>query len=44
MIDEMSLIGAIMFNVIDNRLRFIKHIQNNFFGGIDLIMTIDFFL
>jgi hypothetical protein len=29
-IDEISLIGARMFNVIDNRLRSIKHIQNNF--------------
>jgi hypothetical protein len=30
-----------MFNVIDNRLRSIKHIQNNFFGGVDVIMTCD---
>ncbi len=43
MIDEMSLIGAIMFNVIDNRLKSIKHIQFYFFGGFDLIMTSNFF-
>jgi hypothetical protein len=32
-----------MFIVIDNRLRSIKHIQNNFFGGVDVIMTGDFY-
>jgi hypothetical protein len=32
-----------MFNVIDNSLRSIKHIQNNFFGGVDVIMIGDFF-
>jgi len=42
-IDEISLIGAKMFNVIDNRLRSIKHIQNIFFGGVDVMMTSDFF-
>ncbi len=41
--DEMSLVGARMFNVIDNRLRSIKHIQNNVFGGVDVIMTNDFY-
>jgi hypothetical protein len=42
-IDEISLVGVIMFNVINNRLRSIKHIQNNFFSGVDVIMKIDFF-
>ncbi len=42
-IDEMSLIGAKMFNVINNRLRSIKHIQNIFLGGVDVIMTCDFY-
>ncbi len=42
-INEISLVGARMFNAIDNRLRSIKHIQNNFFGGVDVIMTIYFF-
>jgi hypothetical protein len=37
-IDEISFIGA-----INNRLRSIKHIQNNFFGGVDIIMTCDFY-
>ncbi len=42
-IDEISLIGAKMFNVINNRLRSIKHIQNIFLGGVDVIMTCDFY-
>jgi hypothetical protein len=42
-IDEISLVGAKMFNVIDNRLRSIKHIQNYFFGGVDVIMINDFY-
>jgi hypothetical protein len=42
-IDEISFVGARMFNVIDNRLRSIKHIQNNFFSGVDGIMTGDFY-
>ncbi len=32
-----------MFNVIDNRLRSIKHIQNIFFGGVNVIMIGDFY-
>jgi hypothetical protein len=32
-----------MFIVIDNRLRSIKHIQNYFLGGVDVIMTGDFY-
>ena len=43
MIDEMSLVGARMFNVIDQRLRSIKHIQKKYFGCIDLIMIGDFY-
>jgi len=43
MIDEISLIDAIMINVINNRLRFIKHIQNKFCGGLELIMINDFY-
>ncbi len=27
-----------MFNIIDNKLKSIKHIQNKFFGGVDVIM------
>jgi hypothetical protein len=42
-IDEISLVGARMFNVINNRLNSIKHIQNNFFGGVDVIMISDFY-
>jgi hypothetical protein len=41
-LDEISLVGVIMFNVIDNRLRFIKHIENKKIGGVDVIMTSDF--
>ncbi len=43
MIDEISLIGPRMFNVINNRLKSIKHIQNNFFNGVDVIMISDFY-
>ncbi len=43
MIYEISFVGAKMFNVIDNNLRSTKHIQNNFFGGVDVIMIGDFF-
>ncbi len=32
-----------MFIVIDNRLRSIKHIQNKFFGGVDVIMIGDLY-
>jgi hypothetical protein len=42
-INEISLVVASMLNVIDNRLRFVKHIQNKFFGGVDVIMTSDFY-
>jgi hypothetical protein len=42
-IDEISLVGARMFNIINNRLRSIKHIQNNFFGGVAVIMIGDFY-
>jgi hypothetical protein len=41
--DEISLVGAKMFNHINNRLRSIKHIQNKFFGDVDVIMTSDFY-
>jgi hypothetical protein len=37
--DEISFVGVRMFNVINNVLRSIKHIQNNFFVGVDVIMT-----
>ncbi len=42
MIDEISLVGGRMLNVIYNRLRFMKHVQNKLFGGVDVIMTCDF--
>ncbi len=42
-IDEISLVGATIFNVINNRLRSIKHIQNKNFGGVDIIMIGDFY-
>ncbi len=43
MINEISLDGPRMFNVVNNRLKSIKHIQNNFFGGVDVIMIGDFY-
>jgi len=42
-INEISLVGARMFDVINSKLRSIKHIQNNFFGGVDVIMASDFY-
>jgi hypothetical protein len=42
-INEISLVGVRIFNVIVNSLRSIKHIQNNFFGGVDVIMTSNFY-
>jgi hypothetical protein len=41
-INEISFVGASLFNVIDNKLRSIKLIQNKFFGGFDVNMTCDF--
>jgi hypothetical protein len=43
MINEISLVGGRMLNVIDNILRSIEHIQNKFFGGVDVFMTSDFY-
>ncbi len=43
MIDEISFVDARMFNIINNRLRSIKHIQNKFFGGVNVIMIGDFY-
>ncbi len=42
-IDEISLVSARMINVMNNRLRSIKHIQKSFFGGVDVIMIGDFY-
>jgi ATP-dependent DNA helicase PIF1 len=42
-LDEVSLVGARMLNAIDQRLRSIKHVQNKVFGGVDVIVTGDFY-
>jgi len=42
-IDETSFVGAQMFNVINNRLKFIKHNHNKNFGGVDVIMIGEFY-
>jgi hypothetical protein len=42
-IDEISLVGVKMFNVINNKLKSIKHIQNKKFSGVDVIMTSGFY-
>jgi hypothetical protein len=42
-IDEISFVGAKMFNVINNMLRSIKHIQFFFLGDLNIIMTLDFY-
>jgi hypothetical protein len=42
-INEISIVGARMFNVTDNKLKSMKHIQNKFLGGVDVIMTGNFY-
>jgi hypothetical protein len=42
-IDEILIVGVRMFNVINHKLKSIKHIQNNFFGGAHVIMIGDFY-
>jgi len=42
-INEILFVGVKMFNVINNRLKSIKHIQKYFFGGVDVIMISDFY-
>jgi hypothetical protein len=42
-IDEISLVGVKMFNIINNWLRSIKHIQFVFLGDIGVIMTSDLY-
>jgi hypothetical protein len=42
-IEKISLVSVRMLNVIDNKLRSIKHNQNNFFGDVDVMMTSDFY-
>jgi hypothetical protein len=42
-LDEISLVDARMFDAIENRLRSIIHVQNKFFGGVDIIMIGDFY-
>jgi hypothetical protein len=38
-----SFVGVKMFNFIYNRPRSIKHIENEFFGGLDFMMIGDFY-
>jgi len=42
-IDEISLVGVRMFNVINKKLRPIKHIQKKFLGDLNIIMTCNFY-
>jgi hypothetical protein len=42
-IDEISLIGNRMLNFIDCRSHVIKQVHNQFMGGLDVIMTNDFY-
>jgi hypothetical protein len=41
--EQLQLVGARMFNVINNKLRSIKHVENNFFGVVDVIMIGDYY-
>jgi hypothetical protein len=42
-IDEMSFFGVKIFDVIDNRLKSIRYIQNKKFVGLEIIMIGDFY-
>ncbi len=42
-IDEISLIDNRMLTFIDHKLRDIKQTHNEFMGGLDVIMTSDFY-
>jgi len=42
-IDEISLVGSKMLSFIDRRLQTIKQNHNNFTGGLDVIMTNNFY-
>jgi hypothetical protein len=41
--DKISLVGVKMFNVIENKLMSIKHIQNKFFGDVNVIIKKKFY-
>ncbi len=42
-INQISFVSVKMFNIINTSLRFIKHIQNKLFGGVDVIRIADFY-
>jgi hypothetical protein len=42
-LDEISLVGARILNAINQRLYSIKHVQNNFSGDLNVIVTGDFY-
>jgi hypothetical protein len=42
-IDEVSLIGNRMLSFIDHRLCIIKQVHNEFMGGLNVMMTNDFY-
>jgi hypothetical protein len=42
-IDEISVVSAKMFNITNNKLKSIKHIQNKFFGRVDVNMISYFY-
>lgn len=42
-IDEISLVGSKMLSFIDHRLQIIKQNHNDFTGGLDVIMTSNFY-
>jgi hypothetical protein len=41
-VDELSLVSVRMLNIINHWLRTIKHIQNQIFGGLNVIMSSEF--
>ncbi len=43
MINEITFVGSKVLNVINNKLRSIKHIQNKIFNDVDVITISDFY-
>ena len=39
----MSFVKARMLEAVDQRLRSVKHLQNKYFGGVDVIVCGDFY-
>ncbi len=43
MIDEISLVGNVILTFIDHRLQILEQVHDQFMGGLNLIMTGNFY-